>query len=171
MTLPALLADLEARGVALTVTGDRLIVDAPTGAVTATLRAEMVAFKPDLLRLLPALRIFDGEVVAVAPRLPPCAAPGARRRSWPVTRVPRSGGGRKMPGGLLMPRNRETSTVKRVTVRQAARHVRVTETTIQDWIAAGSLPRAAVRIALPTLEQVAVRHGASETRQACFPWA
>jgi tubulysin polyketide synthase-like protein len=60
MTASTLLADLRARGIKLSVSGERLNVDAPRGAVTPDLRTALVEHKADLIRLLGA----DDEEVA-----------------------------------------------------------------------------------------------------------
>lgn len=52
MTLDDLLADLTARGVLLTVDGDKLKVDAPAGALTPVLRAALSERKAELLAYL-----------------------------------------------------------------------------------------------------------------------
>src|SRR5579884_3116755 len=52
MTTLELLNDLQARDIHLECVGDKLRVNAPSGAVTPELRAEMVAQKAALLELL-----------------------------------------------------------------------------------------------------------------------
>jgi hypothetical protein len=52
MNAAALLADLHRRGIRLSVSGERLGVDAPKGIVTPNLRAALVEHKADLIRLL-----------------------------------------------------------------------------------------------------------------------
>jgi hypothetical protein len=54
VTPTALIAELEARGVRLTVVGETLRVDAPRGIVTATDREALVQYKPALLATLRA---------------------------------------------------------------------------------------------------------------------
>jgi len=54
VTPAALMADLEARGVRLAAMGERLRVDAPRGALTATDRDALVRYKPALLAALRA---------------------------------------------------------------------------------------------------------------------
>ena len=76
----AFLRDLRARGAVLRVEGDRLQGDAPRGVLTAEARAQLVAFKAELLALLRAeaepatitvadvVAIFGARVVTGAPR-------------------------------------------------------------------------------------------------------
>ena len=52
MTAQALLADLAACDVHLCVAGDKLRVNAPTGALTAELRRTLLDHKPELLEAL-----------------------------------------------------------------------------------------------------------------------
>jgi hypothetical protein len=52
MTLEALLACVERLDIVLTVEGDRLLVDAPPGALTNALQTELAIHKPALLALL-----------------------------------------------------------------------------------------------------------------------
>ena len=54
MTGPELLADLDARGVHLTARGDRLEYDAPAGAMTPELMAQLKTNKGELLAILAA---------------------------------------------------------------------------------------------------------------------
>src|SRR4051794_35840688 len=55
MNAATLLADLCRRGVRLSVSGERLSIDAPRGTVTADLRAALIEHKADLIRLLDPL--------------------------------------------------------------------------------------------------------------------
>jgi TubC N-terminal docking domain len=52
MTAEAILAVARTHDIALEVQGDRLVVDAPVGALTPELRAELVRHKPALVALL-----------------------------------------------------------------------------------------------------------------------
>lgn len=52
MSAEALAQRLERLGVRLDVEADRLVVDAPRGVLTADIKAELVACKPQLLRLI-----------------------------------------------------------------------------------------------------------------------
>ena len=52
MTAAELITELEARGVLIEVTGDRLRVDAPKGAITPELRAALTARKAEVLAIL-----------------------------------------------------------------------------------------------------------------------
>lgn len=54
MTLDALLDQLTAAGVALSVDGDRLLFDAPAGAMTPDLRAGIAGHRAELIRRLTA---------------------------------------------------------------------------------------------------------------------
>ena len=54
MNATTLLTDLIDRGIRLSVSGERLNIDAPKGAVTPDLRAALVEHKTSLLRLLNA---------------------------------------------------------------------------------------------------------------------
>lgn len=94
MTLAALVASASRRGVRLAVSGDRLRIEAPPGAITPGLREALAIHKPDLIRWLiqehnaaaRALldRFFTGEIV---PRLAALSAAGvlpalARDPDW-----------------------------------------------------------------------------------------
>jgi len=52
MSTAELLATVKAAGIVLTATGDRLTYDAPKGRMTPDLRAQIIASKAELLRLL-----------------------------------------------------------------------------------------------------------------------
>ena len=52
MNASALLTDLRSRGISLSVSGERLSIDAPKGTVTPDLLAALVEHKADLIRLL-----------------------------------------------------------------------------------------------------------------------
>jgi hypothetical protein len=52
MNASTLLADLHRRGIKLSVSGERLSIDAPKGSVTPDLRSALTEHKPDLIRLL-----------------------------------------------------------------------------------------------------------------------
>ena len=49
MTAATMLSDLEARGIRFFLDGDQLHLDAPVGALTPQLRADLAAPKPELL--------------------------------------------------------------------------------------------------------------------------
>ena len=51
-TVPAVLSDLRRRNVHVTVVGDRLLLDAPVGAVTPRMRAEVSRRKAEILAVL-----------------------------------------------------------------------------------------------------------------------
>lgn len=52
MTAEELLLELEAEGVRLSIRGDRLVLDAPTGVLTQKRLDEIRAFKPELLAIV-----------------------------------------------------------------------------------------------------------------------
>lgn len=52
MTPALLLAELRHRGATVYARGDRLVIDAPAGTLTAELRQDLTALKPELLTLL-----------------------------------------------------------------------------------------------------------------------
>lgn len=54
MTVDVLLGQLSAAGVVLSVDGDRLLFDAPAGALTPDLRAGLAAHRAELIRRLSA---------------------------------------------------------------------------------------------------------------------
>src|SRR5438105_3680208 len=54
MSTPELLDNLRRRGVRLEVHGDRLKVDAPTGTLTAEIKAALAEHKPEILAVLSA---------------------------------------------------------------------------------------------------------------------
>jgi hypothetical protein len=70
MTAPALLAELQGRGVAVALSGDSLQFDAPRGAMRDLL--------PEVARLKPALL----ELLSHGDRYAPSAASGAAARFW-----------------------------------------------------------------------------------------
>ena len=51
MSVAALILELEAKGVRLTVTGSKLRVNAPQGTITPDLRMQLVEHKPELIAL------------------------------------------------------------------------------------------------------------------------
>lgn len=65
MTVDALLTQLAAADVVLSVEGERLLFDGPTGALTAELRAEIAAHRAELVRRLSAAGTWT-EIVAAA---------------------------------------------------------------------------------------------------------
>lgn len=82
MNAPELIAELNSRGVRLTVCGNRLRYDAPAGVMTSDLAERMKACKPELLALLANSRPANVE------RLETYADREVRRffmvcRSWP----------------------------------------------------------------------------------------
>jgi TubC N-terminal docking domain len=54
MRVPSLLVRLRATGVSISGEGERLVIDAPKGVITAELRAEVASMKFEILRLLEA---------------------------------------------------------------------------------------------------------------------
>lgn len=58
MTATQILVLAATQDIVLAAQGDRLVVDAPTGALTPELRSELVRHKPALLALLTAPRAF-----------------------------------------------------------------------------------------------------------------
>ena len=59
MTPSQLLADLQTRGIRVTVAGERLRVDAPRGALTADLRAKLTANKSQILAQLRQGNLYE----------------------------------------------------------------------------------------------------------------
>jgi DNA modification methylase len=64
-----LLSELRARGVALTVAGNRLHVEAPQGVLTPELRAGLWRWKPELLAVLKAEQDGDAELAPPVDRM------------------------------------------------------------------------------------------------------
>ena len=69
MTAPELVAAMTARGVTLTVVGDRLRVDAPAGELTEIDSTTLAAHKPALLALLTPAHEPDGAPAELNPAL------------------------------------------------------------------------------------------------------
>lgn len=64
MTAAALLGDLQARGVAFSIDGGKLIIDAPHGVLAETDVARLREHKPELLALLQTAPASHAEAVA-----------------------------------------------------------------------------------------------------------
>ena len=62
MTARELLSSLEAEGVRLTIKGDRLVLDAPTGAMSSERIEELRPHKPELLAILSERRVEPASV-------------------------------------------------------------------------------------------------------------
>lgn len=72
MNAATILSEAREAGIALTVRGDRLHVEAKPGAVCADLRARLAAAKPDLVRLLRGDLRTHLLTLAADERLPAC---------------------------------------------------------------------------------------------------
>lgn len=84
MTLPELLAELDAKGVRTAVIDGKLRVDAPKNALSAPLRAALVAHKAALLA-----HMIGADAGADAPAPAPADAPIAPAPlRVPITRIP-----------------------------------------------------------------------------------
>jgi hypothetical protein len=71
MNAAELIIELETRGVQIEVTGDRLRVDAPKGAITPELREALVACKAEVLAILnTADDEIEWRVEAMLPQIP-----------------------------------------------------------------------------------------------------
>lgn len=82
MTTPAFLHDLEARGIEISLNGDRLVCRAAEGVLTETLRAEIAARKPEIVALLRQLSADQGLTLEPAPRGVPAPLSFAQQRLW-----------------------------------------------------------------------------------------
>ncbi len=79
MTSADVLLRARSNNITLDVQGDRLIVDAPSGALTPELRSELARHKAELLAVLPRLAGMLGTVGQVpipCARLEACGGPG-----------------------------------------------------------------------------------------------
>ena len=73
MTAQSLLSQLREKGVQLKVSGaDRLVIDAPKGALTSELRSALADHKTEILKTLQSQQQDDQEITEVAP---PAVAP------------------------------------------------------------------------------------------------
>lgn len=82
MTLNELLQALAGHGIKLSVEGDRLAVDSPTGEIPGALRDQLVANKAALLTLLSEQRVPQAETL---PQITP--RPEARHAPFPMTEI------------------------------------------------------------------------------------
>jgi hypothetical protein len=82
MTLPELQSCLDSVGVVVTARGDRLVVDAPAGALTPALKSELLAHKPALLGLLAGAPPPSGAMPTGADRPEVASKP-----PWPAPRL------------------------------------------------------------------------------------
>lgn len=82
MTLNELLQALAGHGIKLSVEGDRLAVDSPTGEIPGALREQLVANKAALLTLLSEQRVPQAEPL---PQITP--RPEARHEPFPMTEI------------------------------------------------------------------------------------
>ncbi len=91
MTVLELLGQLRARGIELRADGDKLVVDAPKGALDATLAAELRQRKPELMAFLQSgAAASSGAGAARIPRAPRI------EREPGVTEAPLSFGQRRL---------------------------------------------------------------------------
>ncbi|GHG75403.1 non-ribosomal peptide synthetase/type I polyketide synthase [Comamonas sp. JC664] len=82
MTLNELLQTLAGHGIKLSVEGDRLAVESPTGEIPGALREQLVANKAALLTLLAEQRVPQAETL---PQITP--QPEARHEPFPMTEI------------------------------------------------------------------------------------
>ena len=88
MSIAALLRELRANDILLSLNGDALVVDAPEALITDELRARIAASKPEILSLLRAAR-GDGHGLKLtpAPRDQRIPLSSAQRRLWFLNRL------------------------------------------------------------------------------------
>src|SRR6185295_1994005 len=78
MTARELIAQLQGKGVELKSSGDRLVIDAPKGAITPEVRSALAEHKAELLTILNTPSVANAPAVAsvaFAPTAPPVVAP------------------------------------------------------------------------------------------------
>ncbi len=87
MSLEELLSSLDRQGIRLSARDGRLVVDAPTGTLSADLRDRLAARKADILTWLERDGGDEEPVIPRLPRQPGMAASPAQRRLWLLQRL------------------------------------------------------------------------------------
>ncbi|RJF84163.1 amino acid adenylation domain-containing protein [Azospirillum cavernae] len=87
MSLEELLSSLDRQGIRLSARDGRLVVDAPTGTLSADLRDRLAARKADILTWLERGGGDEEPIIPRLPRQPSMAASPAQRRLWLLQRL------------------------------------------------------------------------------------
>src|SRR2546427_10572373 len=84
MTASGLLSQLRESGVEIKISGDdRLVIDAPRGAITPELRSALASHKPELLQILRAEQTAEVAATTPRPQEPVAAVSAVARKTGP----------------------------------------------------------------------------------------
>ena len=122
MTTPELIAKVRDRNIELWVEGDKLRFNAPRGALTNELKAELIANKAELVRFLSAARAAAAPAIARVDRSGSLPLSFAQQRLWFLDQLQPGSALYNMPGALRLTGELDVEALRRAFETIVERH-------------------------------------------------